>query len=109
MPYITRVLAERCRNVTHLDIDLTPPQGEPQSFLHLILTGPNGSGKSGILDAIHKELTAGLFEAEDPREALPKQIAGLQASNVKKPEKNLESAINSFTQRLVSLERISKR
>jgi len=53
MPYITRLLVENCRNVTHLDLDLSPRKTDPHPFCHLILTGPNGSGKSGVLEALY--------------------------------------------------------
>lgn len=52
MAYIRRIRIENYRSIKHLDVDLTPPEGDPKPFRHLILTGPNGSGKTSALSLI---------------------------------------------------------
>ncbi|MCU0654751.1 MAG: AAA family ATPase [Polyangiaceae bacterium] len=103
MPYVTRVLAERCRNVAGLDIDLTPASGDSRRFLHLILTGPNGSGKSGILEATQREMEASQYGANDPRVALPQRIAHWEASDLSRSD--IQKAVLDDRARLLALQK----
>lgn len=52
MPYISRIVVDRLRNIRDLEISLVPAEGSGRAFEHLILTGPNGSGKSSLLQAV---------------------------------------------------------